>query len=731
MDQERQFLPQSSEGAIARANSRELGSYELAPDLEDEFASDLSVTSILRVMWERKWWIALAGLIGGICALAYSLTQTPLYRAVAIMELNPPTVSVLNSGEELAVPATDYEFLETQLGILQSRALAERVVQDLDLGAQVDSGERVDPKASAAMAAGVAAGLTVVPQPDSRLVRLQYTSDDPREAAQLANAFGTSFIQLTLDRKYAETTAAREFLEERIATVREQINEAERDLVEYAKDRGIVVLNGEGGEGSSTLTGTSLASLNAALAVAQQIRITAEQRFRQADPLSQADAASAALRSEKAALEAEYREKSTYLQPSFPEMARLKTRIDELERQISGENSRTAGSLEAEFQAALAEEQQLRSRVAQLSGSALREREDAIQYNILQRELDTSRSLYDALLERYNEVGVVQGIGSAQAAMVDEALVPGAPFVPNTMRTSIIGLLLGLFIGGGLAVVYDRFTDTFKTKDDIREKLGLVPLGAIPMVQKDESFVDEVRDPISYVYDAYATLRTNIQLSGESGFPRVLLVTSSRPEEGKSSTSYSLAVQLAAVGKRVLLIDADMRRPSFIGRENEELGLSTLLTSDGSLFDHLNATSSGNLFLLPSGPIPPNPASIILPARLNALLKAACTEFDHVIVDAPPVAGFADAILLASCSNAVLFTVESGKTRAMTAQAALSQLKMSGANIVGGVLTKATTRAVDYGSYGYYYGQAERESRTQIEISADRREIDPGKEKMD
>lgn len=723
-------LPPSSGGAVAPINQRELAFQEPGLDLKDEFETDISIATILGILWERKWWIALAALIGGIAALAYSLAQTPMYRAVTTIELNPPTVPVLSTGgqggEDLVVPTTDRQFFETELGILRSRALAERVVQDLNLTQYAEQGEGADPDLVSSVAAGIANGLSVQPSANSRLIQLTYTSADPREAAKLADGFGQSYISFTLDRKYAATTDAREFLEERIATVRDEINEAERNLVEYAKDRGIVILQGGEGEGSSTLTGTSLSSLNAALANAQQKRITAEQRFRQAESLAGGSEGSSSLRTEKAALEAEYKEKSTYLQPSFPEMLRLKTRIDELERQIAGENSRASDSLRAEFQAALAEEQELRSRVSQLSGSALQEREDAIQYNILQRELDTSRSLYDALLERYNEVGVVQGIGTAQAAMVDRAQVPTVPFSPTTLRNSVLGLLLGLFLGGGLAVVYDRFTDTFKTKDDIRDKLGIAPLGAIPMVGKDESFVEEVRDPISYVYDAYATLRTNIQLSQDTGFPGVLLVTSSRPEEGKSSTSYSLAVQLAAVGKRVLLIDADMRRPSFIGQGRENVGLSSLLTSDESIFDHLNGTSSGNLYLLPSGPIPPNPASIILPARLNALLNAARTEFDHVIIDAPPVAGFADAILLASCANAVLFTVECAKTRALTAQNALSQLKLSGANVIGATLTKASARAVDYGAYGYYYDKAEREARTRIEISSDSREINPG-----
>jgi capsular exopolysaccharide synthesis family protein len=196
-------------------------------------------------------------------------------------------------------------------------------------------------------------------------------------------------------------------------------------------------------------------------------------------------------------------------------------------------------------------------------------------------------------------------------------------------------------------------------------------------------------------------------------------VTSSRPEEGKSSTSYSLGVQLADIGLRVLLVDADMRRPSFTVSQQDNFGFSSLLTSESHLTAHIARTTTKNLFLLPSGPIPPNPSNIILPARLTSILEQARELFDHIIIDAPPVAGFADAILLGSCADGVLFTVESGKTRTALARAAIAQLRMAAVNLVGGTLTKASARAGDYG-YGYskYYSDAPRGNKSTIAIAA-------------
>lgn len=696
---------------VGRLPAERRGDYEFDRGYE-EFDDDLpaiSLAEILTILWAKKLWLIIGGLAGLLLALAYSLSQTPLYRSTATIELNPPTVPILTNGpgsaEDMVVPSTDWEFRETQVGILRSRALAERVVRDLNLAASGNNGEAVDPDS---LAGSVGAGLTVQPEVNSRIIELSYVSAEPSEAAQRVNAFAESYIQLTLDRKYEATIAARDFLEERIATVRDNVNDAERELVNYAQANGIVIVDsGEGGEsGTGSLTGDSLASLNAALTSAQQRRIAAEQRFRQAGSISETNASTSALRQELAGLQAEYREKSTFLQDSFPDMVRLRTRIEELERQIDSEASRSVAALRAEYQAAQAEENSLRSRVTQLSSQALNERGDSIQYNILQRELDTNRALYDALLSRYNEVSVAAGIGAAQAAVVDRGQVPSEPFSPNTVRNTILGLLLGLALGAGLAVLVDRLMNTIKTKDDVKQKLNLAALGAIPKGEKGSDLSTDLADPHSEIYEAYANLRTTLQLSTPGGFPKSLLVTSTNPEEGKSTTSYSLAMQLATVGKRVLLIDADMRKPTFSVDQHSEIGLATLMTSEEAARGHILRTTHETLCLMPSGPIPPNPANIIRPGRLRQLLDELENHFDVIVIDAPPSLGFADATLLGSVCNGTLFTVESGKTRTRAALTALNQLQISGVRLLGAVLTKAPLSAEDY-SYSYrYYRQA-------------------------
>ena len=702
--------------ANAFANSKNVE----VDDWDDSDAS-FSILQILQTVWARRLWVLAASLLGMVCALAFSLSQTPLYRATAIIELNPPIVPILSggagAGEDLVAPTTDWQFLETQLGMLRSRALAERVAQDLNLASRTNEVE-AQPPSITQLANSILPGLTVTPAQDSRLVELNYVSDNAIKSANLANGFAESFVQLTLDRKYEATKTARVFLGDRLLTVRGDLNKAERELVEYAKENNIIPLaveTADGSAGSSSLTGSSLAALNAALASSQEKRIQAEQRFRQGGAISEVGAATDRLRQERATLRAEYEEKATYMQDDFPDLVRLNNRIDELDRQIDIAKSQASAGLEAEYKAALAQENSLRLRVAELSADALNEREDSIQYNTLKRELDTNRALYDALLARYNEVGVAEGIGTAQAAIVDKALAPRAPFSPNVLLNTALGTVLGLLAGAGLAALYEFHTNTIKTKEDVNEKLKLASLGAIPVKDKASELISQLGDKGSQIYESYASLLTTLHFSTRDGFPKALLVTSSNPAEGKSTTSYGLAMQLADSGKKVLLIDADMRRPTFVVGEQSDFGLSRVLTTAEGLREHILRTSQHNFFLMPSGPIPPNPANILRPARLKELLKELSPLFDAVIIDAPPSLGFADALLLGSVCDGTLFAVESGKTRTSAAISAINQLHMAGVQILGAVLTKANFSTNEYGySYRYYHSALDRDQRSEL-----------------
>lgn len=686
-----------------------------APPMPEQAGEDegLDLSAIWSMVWARRYWILGAGAFGLAAALGYSLLQTPLYRGTATLELNPPVVPILaaggQAGEDMSVPTTDYEFLETQYGLLRSRNLARRVVEDLDLadkpgpGAKPQDAEaRIEAKASA-----VAGSITVKPLPDSRIVELAFVSPDPQQAASVVNGYAEAFITSTLDRRYEATANARKVLETRLAAARTELNDSERRLVDYARANNIIITQAsnsdEGGGGASSLAGDSLVALNGALSQAQQKRIAAEQRFRQSGSITETNQSTAALRQEKAKLEAEYREKSTVYQADFPEMVRLRTRIESLAQAIRGEAGQASGSLRAEYQAALAEENSLRGRVQQLSSNVQDERALSVQYNILQRELDTNRKLYDTLLERYNQVGVASGIGTAQASIVDRSQVPGAPFSPNLTRNIIMGLLLGLGLGAACVLAYEMLTDTIKTPDDVRDKLRLPVLGVIPKKKRSEQLTDQLADPKSPISEAYASLLTTLQFTSSTGLPQVLLVTSTQASEGKSTTSFILAQRLAETGKRVLLVDADMRKPSFVVEERADLGLSRLLTGAGTVQSHLVPTQASGLCLLPSGPVPPNPSQLLSSPVMGELLAELRQHFDFIVLDAPPTHGFSDAPLLGRLADAILFVVGSGATRRALALEALTQLRSASHMIVGVALTKYQSAIGTYGySYRYY-----------------------------
>lgn len=673
---------------------------------------DLSLATIWRILFEWRWLIlgSLAVALAG--AVITTLLTTPLYRAQAVLEINPPSVQIMDASKTQPTGSEDGRFLATQYGLLQSRSLAERVAQELNLASNPelvpqDADRATRQKIAASIAKG---GFEVEPVPNSRLVNISYTSASPQLAAQITNAFADNFINSNLERRYEASSYARDFLQRQIAKVRSELENSERKLVAYAQQQGIINTGGgEEGSGSdvNSLQGGSLVALNAALAQAQTKRIAAEERYRQARSIgnsAEVNESTAPMRAQRAALEAEYQEKLSSFKPDYPDMVRLRSRIESIERQISREAgnvaSGRANSLLAEYQAAAAEERSLQSRVNQLKGTVMNLRGRGIQYNILQRDVDTNRSLYDALLQRYKEIGVAGGIGTNLVSIVDRAEVPGGPFKPNLILNLLIGLGIGLVVGIGAALGLELLNDTVKTPDDIRDKLRLAALGVIPKKLTQESLAEELKDQTSPVSEAYFSLRTSLQFATDHGAPRTLLVSSTRAAEGKSSTTLALAQNFARLGRSVLLIDGDLRKPAFVTGSDGDEGLSRLLTNSDPISAHVLKTNFENLSLVPCGPLPPNPAELLASARLKTLIREAQNQYDMVIVDGPPVLGLADAPLLGAVCESTLMVIESGKTRTKAALEAINRLNAAGSHIVGAVLTKFKHHS---GGYGYNY----------------------------
>jgi capsular exopolysaccharide synthesis family protein len=682
--------------------------------------NQLDLASLLRIVREWRWLILAAMVLGLAGAIIVTMLTTPLYRSFVTLEVNPPQVQVLDKDDTQSQSFQSWDFIATQVGLLQSRAVAERTAQDLNLVAnpEVAGTEGAVQERLGRATSFVAGGLNVTMPEEGTLIRYSYTSTNPLLAATIANGVADSFINAGLQRRFESSAYARQFLERQINKTRSDLEKSEQSLARYAQAEGIINIGGGGGEGGSgspeagnSLQGDSLAALNSALAQATARRVAAEGAYRASaasGPGSAVTTSTQGLRSARAQLEAEYSEKRASLQPEHPEMISLRERINELGQQIAREASQVSAgvnnTLAAEYRGAVAAERALQGRVNSLKGQVLDLRGRSVRYGILQREVDTNRSLYDALLGRFKEIGVAGGIGTSPISIVDRAEPAGAPFKPNLPRNLLAGLALGLVGGLGAAVGLDLLRDTIRTRDDMRTKLGLACIGQIPKRQIKGDFVEDLKDPGSVVSEAYSATAAALRFTTEHGAPRTMMVTSTSPSEGKSSSALALAQNFARRGVNVLLIDADLRKPAFRAA-NDEIGLTKLLTNEEDLLGHVAPTQFDNLSLLPCGTLPPNPADLLATARFGMIIEEALQHFQMVIVDSPPVIGLADAPLIAHTCQNVLFVVESGRTRTRQAAESLNNLEASGAHLIGGLLTKASETNGQYSYYNYRYGE--------------------------
>jgi polysaccharide biosynthesis transport protein len=684
-------------------------------------AARLDFPAFIRILHHWRWLVLGAVGAGLAGAIFVTLLTKPVYRAQVTLEANPPAVAVSDEqSRQQDMQATNaFDFVATQVGLLGSEAVAERTAQELNLANNPDVVSQ-DADASQRLRAAtgtVRGGLKVTAPDQGQLISFTYDSTSPQLAALIANGIADSFINTSLQRRYEASAYARNFLERQISKTRGDLERSERAVVAYAQQQGIINTGGAvGADGKATgsdtnsLQGESLVQLNTALAAATARRVAAEGAYRQAlstGPTSDVNNSVLPLRQELAKLQADYQQKRQFMKPEHPEMLSLQSQISELQRQINGQVSQASSGringLLADYRGALEAEQSLQSKVAGLKGQVLDLRGRSIQYTILQREVDTNRSLYDALLQRYKQIGVAGGVGMAPVSIVDRAQVPTFPFKPNLFLNLLLGLGLGLLAGVAGAVGLEFLNDTIKTREDIRRKLSLSCLGIVPRTSAKDSFVEDLKNPTSIISEAYSTIVAALRFSTEEGMPKVLLVTSTLSGEGKSSSALAIAQNFARRERRVLLIDSDLRKPAFKAA-NDRIGLSKLLTTDDKAQDHIVETQHRSLWLLPSGPLPPNPADLLSTGRIRKIIAEVRDTFDLVIIDGPPSLGLADAPLLAAAAGSTLFVIESGKTRTRAAIEGLNRLEATGTRILGATLTKSQEGATGYSHYGYGYG---------------------------
>lgn len=685
-----------------------------------------------------RWRYVIVGAAVGclLLGLIVTLLMTPKYTAVTTVEIARESSQITQfQGVEREIGAVDQEFYQTQYGMLRSRALSERIANQLHL---VDDAKFYEifgspPKRPAFLvskghypAAGrderqrfageiLARNLAVNPTRLSSLVEIAFTSPNAALSARVANAWAENFIQINLERKVQATSYGRNLLKRQLALQKEQLDNSQRQLVTYASQQQIINLPAQaGGDGKTTsersIVADDLAAFNAALSQATTDRLQAEARYSQAgrggaSTEALRNIAINSLRQRRAELGADYQRLMVQFEPGYPAARAIRSQINELDRSITREEGRVSNSLEADYREARERESALRNKVDQLKIGYLDLRRRSIQYNIYQQEVDTNRALYDGLLQRFKEIGVAGGVGVNNISVVDPADVPQRPSSPRLLINLLISLLAGLGLGTLIALGLEQMDETIADPEEVSRRLGLPLLGSVPKIPFSVVPRDELLDRKSELVDAYLAVSTNLGFTTEHGVPRSLVVTSTRPGEGKSTTSLALATMLARARRRVILIDGDMRSPSihYLGGVDHNRGLSNFLAGD----DHIDTLTfempDFGFVAMSAGPIPPNAAELLTGNRFSLLIERLLESYDHIVVDSPPVMGIADAPLIASRVEGVIYVVESHGIRSSMVKTALNRLASANARIIGGVLTKFEKNRAHYG-YGYEYG---------------------------
>lgn len=757
----------------------------------EEKEKKIDLMEYWQMIVKRKWVIISLIAIFILIAAVFSFITTPLYRARATILIKEPSSRMLSIQEMFSsFPYQRYDFmnqnLNTQLKILTSRSLAERVARKMDLSSRPEFQalgksktnlmqtvknffsfrwlfRMISPKSKtesqgtqpkfrtdpdAMYAYFILGGISVNPISDTRVVELSYASPHPVLAADIVNILAEEFIDYSIEMRYEATQEASQFLNEQLAQLREELAAKESELQRYGQEKELYFLS----DSESTVL-NKFADLNTAMTQAQIERINAESNYRElkglnVDSLPQFvnNALIQNLKTQFTNIKNEYEEKSKIFKPNYPEMIKLKARLDSMRDELKSEIQKAIGAAETEYRSAMKKEASLRSLLESQRKDVFKMNSNAILYNSLKIEVENKRMLLNSLVAKQNETLVsarLGGLRTSDIKILDKALVPTAPFSPNTRKNILLALFLGLFIGVGLAFLLEYLDNTVKGPEDVEKLVGLPSLGGIPYLSPDGisgrnrygyskykysyssnkgspgssdtltrvksiELINELH-PQFYISEDYRTIRTSILLSSASTPPKAITFSSSLPQEGKTATVANMAVAFAQLKKKVLVLDADLRKPRLhrIFKIRHGVGLSGYLTGRASFEEVIQKTSIDNIWLIPSGPLPPNPAELLDSEKMKELVEEAKTRFDFVLIDTPPVLAVIDPVITSSFSDGTIFVIKAGVTSRKPFLKAVDEFEKTKSKIIGVLFNEIKLKKESYHSsyYRHYYRQ--------------------------
>lgn len=685
----------------------------------------------LKALWTmivRYRVLMLTILLLALAAGAASIWLTkPVYSAQATIQIEPQAPRILGTEDVTADPGrTEVErVFRTQVDLLGSRSTADKVAQKLKLADNPtflrETGLADQPAGPlrAAMATSALQDRLAISTPrDTRLVTIGYDSHDAALAARAANTFAETFISDSLQRRVDTYEYSRTFLQRQLEATKARLELSERALVDYSRAAGLVDAGNAagvaGGNGERrSIVAASLVDLNAAYSQAQANRMQAQQRWQQAMatpamnlPDVLANPAIQNLTRQRAELEATLQQERQRRQDEHPAVIQAKAQIAELDRQIGTIAAGVRSSIGNQYRVAAGQEAALAGNVNALKAATFAEQGKGVRYNILKREADTNRDLYNTLLQRYHQV-------SAQAAnlinpisIIDRAPVPSSPAYPRPVLNMALAGLAGVVLAFAAGFTRNRLDNEVHGPADVERDFNMPLLGVVPLLRDGETIAEALDNPLSPVTEAHHAISLALDPVARTTDPSVLLLTSSCAKEGKSMIAYKLSANFAAAGKKVLIVDGDMRRGSLhhiLGLSNR-LGLADLLSrgSEQNLTDAVQYCAPHGFAVLTRGRSSANPAELLASSKFSALLDEAAGLYDLVIIDGPPVLGLADAPRLGSMADATVFVVEANHTSKEHVAMALKRLGNAGADQIGLVISKYDP-AKDIGASGYAY----------------------------
>jgi succinoglycan biosynthesis transport protein ExoP len=692
-----------------------------------------------QVILKRKWTVLAFAATTLAVAAGFSFFATPAYKAEGklLIEREP---NILSFNEMFQIESFNDDYFQTQYQLLQSRTLVDETIDRLKLYenpkfvGKPNNAKKVDAKSDRILRGNLykvfVGRLKVIPVRQTRLVNVTFSDSDPEFAAVVLNTLFNAFIDMNVETKYEATKQASEFLTNQINTIRSEIEENEKKFQQYGAEKNIIALSDKETTVLSTLEGFNKALTDARIDLIQKETFYNEIKGASPDFIPQAinNALIQRLREDYARLSREYEKKKEIRLPDYPEMKRLKAELEAAKNDLEYQTQSLIRSAYSDYQSALRKYQSLGAAFNKQKEEAIQLNNSSIMYNSLKMETDNKKSLLESLLKRQSETGVsarLKGLRTSNVRIVDKASAPARPSSPKKKLNIVLGLLIGLLGGLGLTFFFEYLDDSIKGFEDVERFGGLPTLGAVPAFGRaglkpgygkyaeqpaaGKAPAGELKSieliaftaPHSSYSENYRSIRTTLLLAAPEAHLKTIIVTSPLAKEGKSTTLSNLGITLAQAGKRVIIIDADLRNPSqhkIFNIPNRD-GLTNFLTGGVSLEALLKPTDIPHLIVINAGPVPPNPMELLSSNHMTEFLDRLKKNMDYVLVDTPPVLAVSDAMVLGPSIDRAILVVEGGKTPREALRRAREKLDTHRIKCLGVIINNVRIQ-----ESGHYYG---------------------------